>query len=280
MMQEAPTDQNATDSEEREVNISPAFPAHSQPPKLMQPGEGALDHPAGFAQPTAVLGAALGQHWSDSLSAQPPPVGLTVITAIPLQASRPVPRSAGFPCDPGDGFHQGLQLGHIIHVRRRQQDREREALGIGEHVMFAAFFRSIRGIGARFGPPKTDRTLALSTTARSHWMRSAWRNRANSTVRTFSHTPASCQARSRRQQVMGEPHPNSRGSIDQGMPLRNTNRIPVKAARSGARGRPPFGLGGAAGNKGAITCHSSSLTNGLVMGISSTQEMPPIQSLC
>jgi hypothetical protein len=167
-----------------------------------------------------------------------------------------------------------------MDVRRRQQDREREALGIGEHVMFTAFFRSIRGIGARFGPPKTDRTLALSTTARSHWMRSASRKRANSTLRTFSHTPASCQARSRRQQVMGEPHPNSRGSIDQGMPLRSTNKIPVKAARSGTRGRPPFGLGGVAGNKGAITCHSSSPTNGLVMRISSTQEMPPIQPLC
>jgi len=262
------------------MDISAAFPAHSQPPELVQPGEGAFHHPARLAKSATMLCAPLGQYRPDAPSAQPLPVRLAVIAAIPLHASRPASGSAGLACDAGDGFHQGLQLGHVMDVRPRQQNREREALGIGEYVMFAPFFRSIRGIGARFGPPKTARTLALSTTARSHWMRSASRKRASSTRRTFSHTPASCQARSRRQQVMGEPHPNSRGNIDQGMPLRSTNSIPVKAARSDTRGRPPFGLGRSAGNNGAITCHSSSLTKGLLIGISSTSEMPPIQPLC
>jgi hypothetical protein len=162
-------------------------------------------------------------------------------------------------------LHQRLQLGDVMNIRGGQQHRQWHPLRITNYVMFAAFFRSIRGIGARFGPPKSARTLAESTTARSHWMRSASRNRDSKTQRIFSHTPAPCHSRSRRQQVMGEPHPNSWGSMDQGIPLRNTNRIPVKAARSGTRGRPPLGLGAFGGNNGSISFHSSSLTSGLVM---------------
>jgi hypothetical protein len=54
--------------------------------------------------------------------------------------------------------------------------------------------------------------------------------------------PASCQSRNRRQQVMPEPQPSSCDSISHGMPLRSAKRIPVKQARSGKRGLPPFGL--------------------------------------
>jgi hypothetical protein len=42
---------------------------------------------------------------------------------------------------------------------------------------------------------------------------------------------ASCQSRGRRQQVMPEPQPSSFGSIRLGMPLRSTNRMPVRHAR-------------------------------------------------
>jgi hypothetical protein len=62
--------------------------------------------------------------------------------------------------------------------------------------------------------------------------------------------PASCQSRNRRQQVMPEPQPSSCGSISQGIPLRRTNRIPVKQARSGKRGLPLLGLRGEGGSSG------------------------------
>ena len=42
---------------------------------------------------------------------------------------------------------------------------------------------------------------------------------------------AACQSRGRRQQVMPEPQPSSFGSIRLGMPLRSTNRMPVRHAR-------------------------------------------------
>ena len=61
---------------------------------------------------------------------------------------------------------------------------------------------------------------------------------------------SSGESRSRRQQVMPEPQPSSCGSISQGIPLRRTNRIPVRQARSGKRGLPPLGLHGEGGNSG------------------------------
>jgi hypothetical protein len=54
----------------------------------------------------------------------------------------------------------------------------------------------------------------------------------------------------RRQHVMPLPQPISWGSISQGMPLRRTKRMPVRAARSGTGGRPPFGLRRRFGSRG------------------------------
>ena len=52
-------------------------------------------------------------------------------------------------------------------------------------------------------------------------------------------TPAACQSRSRRQQVMPDPQPISAGRSSHGKPVRSTNRMPVSAARSGiGAGRP------------------------------------------
>jgi hypothetical protein len=53
------------------------------------------------------------------------------------------------------------------------------------------------------------------------------------------------QAR-RRPHVVPHPHPSSCGSIRQGMPLRRTETMPVRQARSETRGRPP-GVGRNAG---------------------------------
>jgi hypothetical protein len=89
--------------------------------------------------------------------------------------------------------------------------------------------------------------------------------RSRRTRWSVSHTPACCQSRRRRQQVMPEPQPISWGSISHGMPERRTNRMPVRAARSGTRGRPPLGLGGSGGRSGSITAHRSSGRRGLLM---------------
>jgi hypothetical protein len=45
------------------------------------------------------------------------------------------------------------------------------------------------------------------------------------------------------------PHPSRVGNNRQGIPLRSTYRMPASTKRSGTRGRPPLGRGGAAGSR-------------------------------
>lgn len=57
---------------------------------------------------------------------------------------------------------------------------------------------------------------------------------------------------------MPEPQPSSFGSIHQGMPLRSTNTMPVRQARSDKRGRPPRGFGTGDGRNGSTKSQSLS----------------------
>jgi hypothetical protein len=80
-----------------------------------------------------------------------------------------------------------------------------------------------------------------------------------------SQVPDSCQSRRRLQQVIAEPQPNSFGNISQGTPLRRTNTMPLRQARSGTRGRPPCGLGFGNGKRGSITFHRQSGTSAVAI---------------
>jgi hypothetical protein len=52
--------------------------------------------------------------------------------------------------------------------------------------------------------------------------------------------------------------PESCGSICHGMPPRRTKAMPVRHARSGTRGRPPFGRGGELGRSRSTRSHNAS----------------------
>jgi hypothetical protein len=90
---------------------------------------------------------------------------------------------------------------------------------------------------------------------------------ASRTSCSRSQTPACCQSRSRRQQVIPHPQPNSCGNIVQGMPLRKTNKIPVSTSRLPTGGRPPFDDVAVGGNKGSTRFHNPSDTSGLAMTV-------------
>jgi hypothetical protein len=96
---------------------------------------------------------------------------------------------------------------------------------------------------------------------------SAKPNSSSSTRQIFSHTPAACQSRKRRQQVMPDPHPSSLGKYSQGQPVRSTNKIPISVCRLETRGRPPFGLARSDGSNGSIRSHSSSASSGLAIRV-------------
>jgi hypothetical protein len=80
-------------------------------------------------------------------------------------------------------------------------------------------------------------------------------------------TPARCHRTSRRQHVLPEPQPISRGNMFQGIPVRSTNKIPVKTARSGIGFRPAYCRlrRRRFGSSGSIRIHKSSSTRAWLM---------------
>jgi hypothetical protein len=161
-----------------------------------------------------------------------------------------------------------------VDVCGRERYRERHASSVRNKVAFRTQFAAIRRVLADLFAPLLAGTLAESKDALSQSMRSAFPRRSSSTRCSSSHTPASCQSRRRRQQVLPLPQPSSLGSISQGMPLLRTKMMPAKAARSSTRGRPPLGFGGSGGSRGSMTSHSSSVTSSLLMltSVPSTHE--------
>ena len=264
-------DPDTAQCEERLVDVGAAFPSDAQASELVQPAQRALHHPTVDSQPAAV-GSETSRH--HRLDATKPELLAMPFGVVPPVALNPV-RSEPGPAHPAgnrrDRVHQRQQLGHIIAVRTREDDRQRDAIRVRDDVMFGAVLPAIRRVGADLRPPKTARTEALSTTAREKSIWSAPRSRASKARCTSSHTPASCQSRSRRQHVMPEPQPISWGKSSQGIPVFNTKRIPVRTWRSSSGLRPGYRnrrrFGG--GRNGAMNSHNSSSKIGLAM------EVPP-----
>jgi hypothetical protein len=153
----------------------------------------------------------------------------------------------------------------VVAVRARVGNRQRCAAAIHHQMTLRAILASIRGIRARFCPPKSARTeqLSIADVDQSIW--SATPNSSKRSCHTLFQIPATCQSRSRRQHVMPHPQPNSWGRYSQGQPVFSTKRIPVSAARSATRGRPPFGLRRSRGNSGLIRSQSASGNSGLAI---------------
>jgi hypothetical protein len=76
------------------MQLGVAFPAVAQPAELVQPGEGALDHPAERAEPGAARGAAAGDDRLDAARGQRAPVRVEVIAAVGDDAVGAQPRPA------------------------------------------------------------------------------------------------------------------------------------------------------------------------------------------
>ena len=158
-----------------------------------------------------------------------------------------------------DGVDRRAHHLGIMCVRRRERNRERYALLI-DHEVLGTDFPSVGGIATRLGPPFGAATAEPSRATRSHCTRSSRWSASSNARQTRGHTPACCHATSRRQHVTPDPQPSSRGNSPHGSPCRNTNRIPVKAARSSTGGRPPwrFPRRFRFGRCGAMIAHNSS----------------------
>jgi hypothetical protein len=249
------------------MDIGSSFVSDFEPAILMEPTLRAFHDPAVHAQSAAVGRAALGQDRLRPSAAKFTPVRLGIVSPIPLGPLEALPGTADFAGHRRHRVHQRQQLRYVVAVGRGQRDDHRNAVAIGEKVMFAPHFPSIRRIRARLRPPKTARTDVLSTTARDQSILSASRSLFSNRLCRRCQTPRRCQSRSRRQQVMPEPQPISNGRYSQGMPVFSTNKMPSRACRWLTGLRPGYRnrlrLGG--GKIGSIKFHRSSSSNCLAI---------------
>ncbi len=149
-----------------------------------------------------------------------------------------------------DGVNQCEGLLRVVTIGPGQSNGERNFPSVANQMALAAQLGSVSRVRSRLQPPKTARIELPSTTARDQSMSPKRASQSSKEKWISCQMPASCQSRNRRQQVMPEPQPSSCGSISHSMPLRSTKRIPVRQARSGKRGLPPFGLRGEGGSNG------------------------------
>lgn len=247
------------------MNIGPAFIADYQPPEATQPGQSTFDHPAMTAELLAGVDTTPSNPWEDVALPTGRATKRMIIALVRMQLARTATGTARLATHRWDRIEHVRQEQAIVAVGRREPYGEWNASGVDHKVALRARFAAIRRIRPGLFAPFLAAMLALSSEARDQSSLSAPCKRASNSWWRRSQTPAACQSRSRRQQVIPLPQPSSCGSISQGMPLFKTKMIPVSAARSLTRGRPPLGLGGSAGSSGAITAHNSSLTSGLFM---------------
>jgi hypothetical protein len=241
--------------------------SNSKSSELVKPRDGSLYNPSEDTQATSVLGVASGDYGSDAQPAKRFTVWLRVVSPVSDQDIGLASGTPRFAANRGNGFDQRNELRDIVCIGAGQYHSERNTVSVRDDVVLASRFPPIRGIRTDLRPPKRALTEPESATALDQSILSASRNLANITSWIFSQTPAFCQSRRYRQQVMPEPHPISVGSISHGMPLLSTKMMPVRTSRRSNGFRPGFRyrrfFGG--GSTGSITAHSSSLINSAAM---------------
>ena len=165
-----------------------------------------------------------------------------------------------------DPIDERDELGDVVAVAGGESRGQRGSLTVTDHVVLGARPAAIDGRGTGLFAPPSARTCELSTTALDQSNAPASCSSSKSTWCRRSQTPASFQSRRRRQHVIPDPQPISCGRSSQGIPVFKTNRMPVRACRSGTRLRPGYRYRRSTrGNNGSTRAHNPSLTKDFAM---------------
>jgi hypothetical protein len=262
-VEEPDTDQSASQVEQALEQVGASLVAHTEAAIAHQPGLRPLDDPPIPAQSLGGVDAASRDARGDAPGTEGTPEGQGIVGLVSVQLGRTFARPtrlASWTDDCRNGVDEGKQLGRVMGIGGRKPDGERDAVLVDDKVVFGARLAAVRRVRPRLLAPLLARTLRLSTLALGQATAASSPSQFKSRTCNFSQTPASCQSRSRRQQVVPLPQPSSWGSSRQGHPVRSTKTMPARAARSGTRGRPPFGFGGSFGRRNSMASQRASGT--------------------
>jgi hypothetical protein len=266
------------------MNVVTTLVANGKPTIAVKPRESAFYHPPVTTQLLAALHSFTCYATLDAPLAQCPSASTIVISLICVHLVRSLARASSlttWATDRFDAVHHFFKDHRVMGVSSRQFHRQWDAPPLDHNMAFRARFALICGVRPNsrgFWVPLFTpfaRIVSESTLALDQSILSASPKRLRSALCSLRHTPTFCQSRSLRQQVTPLPQPISWGSISQGNPLLKTKMMPLSAARSGTRGRPPLGLSGSSGRSGSIISHSSSVTSGLLIVPSVTASHGP-----
>ena len=160
--------------------------------------------------------ALVSQRWSQAGCDAPTPefvaVWLGVVSAITLDQPR---LTGGPPAAAAQRRHrveEREQLGDVVAIGRRQRGDDRNPVRVGENMMLRPGFAAIGRVRSSLSPRAT-RGLTSCRPAPGPDRGAPVTQLAEQGRMQRFHTPARCQRTSRRQHVVPEPQPISRGSM-------------------------------------------------------------------
>jgi hypothetical protein len=211
--------------------------ADGDPMMASEPSRRAFHHPAMPSQRLGSVDAAPGDARLDRAPAQRPSAVPEIAALVGMEPGRSPLRSAHPVADRRHGIDRRFEQAAVGDVCRAEADGKRDAPGVGNEMALRPGATEIGRIGAGLLAPLVAGTQALSTQASFPSMALARPRRSSRTRSSLSQTPAACQPRSRRQQVMPDPRPIACGSISKAaLPHKDdaAQHRPVRNRRSGA----------------------------------------------
>ncbi len=257
------------------MDIEPSFETNAYLSKAGKPSVRALNHPPVTAQALPALDALAGDPGPYAAPLQILPASAAVVSLVGMQLVGALTRPAIQATYRGNRIQGGFECDRVMSIRLCYGDGQGNASGIDYEVPLAPEFAAIRRARPGLFAPRGLGTLAPSMLARLQSIWSCSRSRTSMARCNLSHTPSACQSRRRRQQVMPLPKPSSWGRSSHGIPVCNTYRMPLNAARSSTeRRRPPLGEATNSGISGSSANHNSLLTFLLDMPRTITRFLP------
>lgn len=205
-------DEGAAEEDEGLVDIGASLIADCQSAEAVEPGKRAFDDPAVPAQSFAAVPCPPSNARHDRADAAFGSAAVAVVSLVGVKLVGALARAATTMAHAWHGIQSGCQHLAVMAVGRAQAHPERGAPAIDHKMALRARFAPIRRVRAGLGTPLFAGTAALSREARLQSRCPASDRRSSSTRWSPAQTPAVCQSRNLRQQVIPE-HPNSRGSI-------------------------------------------------------------------
>ena len=146
-------DKAAAEREEGFVDVAAAVVADEQSFELVQPGEGALDDPAGAAEPGAVFGLAAGDLGLDRTLPEQPAVLVVVVAAVGDHPLGPAARAADAAADRRHTVDERDQLRDVVAVAAGDRPGERDPGRVDQEVVLRPCSSAINRARARRGAP-------------------------------------------------------------------------------------------------------------------------------